>query len=306
MSDLSFLKRWIHARASAGDGESGRREMVREFEQFFAYIFNGSPDGISILDLDFTILGVNSAMERWYAHAGTIVGRKCHEVYHARTSPCESCPTAACLESGRPQTGLVPYEDPGRVRGSQELSAFPLFDDAGKLFCLIEYVREITDLNEEQRTIENLKRRIQFQDQTLHEQEAALEVLLRRSDRAERRVAHDMAANINQAVAPLIARMKERLAGTVHLADLEELDSRLRRIASPLMGRLATFNQEFTPREREIAAMISEGKTSKEIAERLCLTTKAVDFHRMNLRKKLHMAGASQSLAARLSELDEP
>ncbi len=306
MSDLSFLKRWIHARASAESGENGRREMVREFEQFFTYIFNGSPDGISILDLDYTILGVNTAMERWYAHAGAIVGRKCHEVYHVRASPCESCPTAACLLSGRPQTGLVPYEDPARVRGTQELSVFPLFDDAGKLFCLIEYVREITDLNEEQRTIENLKRRIQFQDQTLHEQEAALEVLLRRSDRAERRIAHDMAANLNQAVAPLLARIKERLAGTEHLSDLEELESRLRRIASPLMGRLATFNHEFTPREREIATMLSEGKTSKEIAESLCLTIKAVDFHRMNLRRKLHLDGSSQSLAARLSELDEP
>ena len=187
MSDLSFLKTWIHTRTAPAAGGDGRHEMVREFEQFFTYIFNNSPDGISILDLDFTILGVNNTMERWYSHAAPIVGRKCHEVYHAGAGPCENCPSTSCLKTGRPQSGLVPYDSPHRVRGTQELSVFPLYDDAGTLFCLIEYVREISDLNEEERTIENLKRRIQFQDQTLHEQEVALEVLLRRTDRAVRR-----------------------------------------------------------------------------------------------------------------------
>ena len=46
-------------------------------------------DVISILDLDFRILGVNTVMERWYEHAGPIVGRACYEVYHGRGSPCD-------------------------------------------------------------------------------------------------------------------------------------------------------------------------------------------------------------------------
>jgi DNA-binding CsgD family transcriptional regulator len=306
MNDLSFLKSWIHTRAAPAVGGDGRHEMVREFEQFFTYIFNNSPDGISILDLDFTILGVNTTMERWYAHAAPIVGRKCHEVYHGRTMPCENCPSTSCLKSGHPQSGLVPYETPDRVKGTQELSVFPLHDDSGKLFCLIEYVREISDLNEEERTIENLKRRIQFQDQTLHEQEVALEVLLRRSDRAVRRAANDVVANITLSISPVISRLKERLSGSEHLADVVLLESLLARIASPFIGRLTAHNRDFTPREREIASLVFDGRTSKEIAERLCLTIKAVDFHRMNLRKKLHMGGSSQSLQARLIEMSEP
>lgn len=280
--------------------------MVREFEQFFAYIFNNSPDGISILGLDFTILGVNTAMERWYEHVTPIVGRKCYEVYHGRSSPCENCPTKVSLRTGKPQTGVVPYEGGGVVRGSQELSVFPLFDDEGSVFGLIEYVREITDLNQEEQIVENLKRRIQFQDQTLHEQEVALEVVLRRSDKAARRVANELVSNINLFIAPLIGRLKEKLAGADALADIALLEDRLARITSPLMSRLSTGHREFTSREREIAALVIEGKTSKEIAEHLCLTIKAVDFHRMNLRKKLRMANSGQSLQARLSELEQP
>jgi DNA-binding CsgD family transcriptional regulator/PAS domain-containing protein len=304
MSDLSFLKSWIHTRAAPAP-VNGRHEMVREFEHFFTYIFNNSPDGISILDLDFTILGVNTTMERWYAHAAPLVGRRCHEVYHGRTTPCESCPTVLCRGSGRPQTGIVPYEAPERAQGAQELSVFPLYDDAGKLFCLIEYVREISDLTVEERTVENLKRRIQFQDRTLHEQEIALEVLLRRSDHAERRAVNDVLTNITASISPVISRLKERLSGSEHVPDLVLLESLLNRITSPLIGRLTAQNREFTPREREIASLIAEGRTSKDIAERLCLTIKAVDFHRMNLRRKLRMGGSSQSLQARLLDLEQ-
>jgi DNA-binding CsgD family transcriptional regulator len=304
MSDLSFLKNWINARSAPGPG-GGQPAMIREFEQFFTYIFNNSPDGISILDLDFTILGVNTAMERWYEHTGSIVGRKCHEVYHGRSTPCENCPTTVSLSTGKPQEGIVPYDGPAQVRGTQELSVFPLFDDNARLFCLIEYVREITDLTTEERTIENLKRRIQFQDQTLQEQEAALEVLLRRGDQAARRVANDILSNIGLSVIPLIARMKERCIDEALQADLKLLEGRLAKITSPLMRRLSSGHKEFTQREREIAELLLEGKTSKEIAEHFCLTVKAVDFHRMNLRKKLRMGNSGQSLQSRLAEFAE-
>jgi DNA-binding CsgD family transcriptional regulator len=301
MSDLSFLKTWIQGRTSP-DAASGHHAMVREFEQFFTYIFNNSPDGISILDLDFTILGVNTAMEQWYEHVGPIAGRKCHEVFHARSTPCENCPTVVSLRSGKPHTGIVPYEAHQQYRGKQELSVFPLFDDSGDLFCIVEYVREITDLNAEERIIENLKRRIQFQSQTLQEQEAALEVLLRRGDKAARQVSNDILSNVSLSVAPLIARLKERCTDSALRADIELLESRLARITSPLMRRLSSGHKGFTQREREIAMMLLEGKSSKAIAEHFCLTVKAIDFHRMNLRKKLSM-NTGQSLQSRLSEI---
>jgi DNA-binding CsgD family transcriptional regulator len=304
MSDLSFLKTWIHTRALPSEG-NGSHELVREFEQFFTYIFNTSPDGISILDLDLTILGVNTTMERWYSDAAPITGRKCYEVFHGRSGPCENCPTMACRTSGRPQSGLVPYESARQVRGTQVLSVFPLYDDSGKLFCIIEYVREISDLTEEERTIEALKKRIQFQDNALQEQEIALEVLLRRGDRAERRVVADVLANITASVSPVITRLRDRLSGSEYLPDVELLESLLNRITSPLIGRLTAQNREFTPREREIASLVAEGRTSKEIAGRLCLTIKAVDFHRMNLRRKLRMEGSTQSLQTRLLELEQ-
>ncbi len=56
---------------------------------------------------------------------------------------------------------------------------------------------------------------------------------------------------------------------------------------------------------RSPTGLVPGGRTSREIAERLCLTIKAVDFHRMNLRKKLGIDGSTRSLQSRLLESGE-
>ncbi len=304
MNDLSYLKNWLHSRTSSGSTESERHELLEEFEQFFAYIFNNSKDGISVLDLDFTILGVNTAMEQWYDHKRPIIGKKCYAVYHGRSTPCENCPSAISRSSRRPQVGAVAYEGPDSTRGTQELSVFPLFDNNKRMFGLLEYVRDVTDLKEEERIVENLKRRIQFQEQTLREQEVALDVLLRQGDKAERRVAQVVMSNMSTLIEPLIERLMQKSVGTEILAELLLLASRLRSITSPFINTLSIADRGLTHREQEIASLIREGKSSKDIAKLLFISMKTVDYHRANLRRKLGLNGPNQRLQEYLSEVD--
>jgi DNA-binding CsgD family transcriptional regulator/PAS domain-containing protein len=303
MSDFSFLKNWLFSRKSPDSTEESHQSMLEEFEQFFTYVFNRSKDGISILDLDLTILGANSAIESWYAHAAPVVGKKCYQVYHGRERPCESCPSMIAVRTGRPEIGVVPYEGP-EARGEQELSVFPLFDDNRRMFCLIEYVRDITSMQDEEKTIENLKRRIQFQDQTLFEQEAALTVILRQGHKVEKRVARDITNNINILIDPLVARLKSLLKGKDGYQEIELLEARLRDVSSPLMSRLSRANAGFTLREMEVASLLQSGKSSKTIAQLLSISIKAVDYHRMNIRKKLGLHDSGKSLQSFLLEAD--
>ena len=46
-------------------------------------------------------------------------------------------------------------------------------------------------------------------------------------------------------------------------------------------------SDSLTPRERQVLKMVAEGKTSKEIAELLSISTRTVEHHRANLLKKL-------------------
>ena len=56
---------------------------------------------------------------------------------------------------------------------------------------------------------------------------------------------------------------------------------------------------ELTPREREIAALLIEGLTSKLIGKRLGISPRTVDVYRARLMKK-HLAGTTAELVQRL------
>ena len=49
-----------------------------------------------------------------------------------------------------------------------------------------------------------------------------------------------------------------------------------------------------TPRETEVLQLVSEGKTSKEIASRLCISAKTVDTHRRQMMAKLNVSSIAQ------------
>lgn len=63
-------------------------------------------------------------------------------------------------------------------------------------------------------------------------------------------------------------------------------------------------DQSLSPREREIAVQVRNGRTSKEIAELLGIAEATVERHRHNIRKKLKIANQSVNLAGLLSNED--
>ncbi len=129
-----------------------KQRSVEESERFLNDIFSGIQDGISVLDKNLNIIRVNHAMERWYAHAMPLSGKKCYEAYHGRSRPCEICPTRKTLQTGKLAYEVVPKIGPkGKIEGWLDLYSFPLIDrKTGKMEGVIEYVRDIT----EQRRIE--------------------------------------------------------------------------------------------------------------------------------------------------------
>jgi DNA-binding CsgD family transcriptional regulator len=48
-----------------------------------------------------------------------------------------------------------------------------------------------------------------------------------------------------------------------------------------------------TPREREIIQLLAEGKTNKEVATILFISTKTAEAHRVNINRKLGLHSVS-------------
>ena len=61
----------------------------------------------------------------------------------------------------------------------------------------------------------------------------------------------------------------------------------------PPNGTLPSDSTSLNPREREVLQLISEGNTSREIAERLHISTRTAEKHRYSLMHKLDIHGVA-------------
>lgn len=74
--------------------------------------------------------------------------------------------------------------------------------------------------------------------------------------------------------------------------------------AAELRQRTPTFGS-LTISEKRILKLISQNKTSKEIAEILCISQKTVENHRLNIAKKLNVQGSHSLLKFALENKDK-
>jgi PAS domain S-box-containing protein len=122
-------------------------EALRERERFLSSIFESIQDGITILDSDLNIIRTNPTIERWYPHAKPLFGKKCFQAYHGADKPCQECPVAQTLETGKAVCEVVPRKGvEGNIEGWLELYAFPLLAHGSeRITGAIEYFRDISD-----------------------------------------------------------------------------------------------------------------------------------------------------------------
>jgi DNA-binding CsgD family transcriptional regulator len=77
---------------------------------------------------------------------------------------------------------------------------------------------------------------------------------------------------------------------------IELVETRLGKIVSPYVVKFTKKNRELTPKEIQVATLIKDDKTTKEMAEIMQVSTRAIEFHRQNIRKKLGLVKSKTNL----------
>lgn len=163
----------------------------------------------------------------------------------------------------------------------------------------------ITALKLAQEKLTHRERELEQKSKRLEEANAALGAILRQRDKDRKQLEQTVLQNHRVKVLPNIQRLKS-ISQTAETAGLLVLiEKGLQEIASPFLQHLTSLGTTLTPQELQIAALIREGKTTKEIAGLLNLSAFTINFHRRNLRKKLGLTNTETNLRTFLLSLTD-
>lgn len=145
-----------------------------------------------------------------------------------------------------------------------------------------------------------MEKQLEEKSDRLQEVNIALKTLLKHRDEDRRALEEAILTNVENLILPYIKRIRISSLSSTQAALLEVLESHLRELTSDFGKTLALQYRVLTPTEMRVAALVRDGKTSKEIADLLCISEKTASFHRNNIRRKLGLRTAGINLRSHL------
>jgi PAS domain S-box-containing protein len=295
---------------------------LAEARGFLEAIVEHIPEAITIVDgRDLTVRMVSKFGRELLGHAREKVEgityqeyRKFQDIFNVEGSPTpfEELPLIRAILKGE----IITNEEWVLRRSDGKklnllCNSGPILDRHGNVTAGIVVWRDITDHKrvEEELRIKNIAARknmeqeLQAKSYRLQEVNAALKALLRQRDEDRKEFEEALLTNVENLILPYIKRLKSGPLSGAQASLLEILESHLKELTSKFGKTLALEYRVLTPTEMRVAALVRDGKTSKEIADLLCISEKTASFHRNNIRTKLGMRGTGANLRSHLLSL---
>jgi PAS domain S-box-containing protein len=163
--------------------------------------------------------------------------------------------------------------------------------------------KEMVVRNEAETALHNKAMELKDQTVRLKEANSALKVLLQQRDADKIELEEKVLLNISKLIMPYLDKLKRRKLDAKQKAYVEILESNLNEIVSPLARSLSSRLLRLSPTELEVANLVHQGQSTKQIAETMNLAESTVDFHRNNIRAKLGVKNKKIGLQTYLSSL---
>ncbi len=276
---------------------------LKESEVRYRTIFENTGTATVIVDEDATIVLANRQFERLTGFSRLEIEgkKKWTEFMH---------------EDDLPKVKLLARAVGKHSRTPSDGHEFRISDSSGDILNVLanvavipstkRNVMSLLDITERKMAEEVLKKReqeLQLKSQSLEEANTALKVLLKHREEDKATMEEQVLANVKKLVLPYLEKLKSPRLDSSQRVHIEIIESHLNDIVSPFLRKLSSAYLSLTPREIEVATLVKEGKTTKEITMLLNISTTAVDFHRKNLRSKFGIKSKKTNLRSFLTSL---
>lgn len=170
--------------------------------------------------------------------------------------------------------------------------------------AVIRALQEVKDRDEKKIAQEALKQReqaLELKTRSLEDVNTALKVLLKHREEDKAAMEEHVLTNIRKLVLPYVDNLKHLNLTESQMAQVKIIETNLLEIVSPFLRNITSTYLNLTPREIQVANLIKEGRTTKEMTDILHISTTAIDFHRKNLRSKLGIKNKRNNLRTYIS-----
>lgn len=283
-------------------------EKLRGSEEKFETIFENANDHIAYVGVDGTVIDVNHKFEDVFGHKReSVIGKKFYEFGVLSPEDWQRC------------IGLANELMAGRVVASEVLEFEAIGKDGRKIYIevnpraimkdgeikgVLAITRDITARKREEELLrrhrEDLESLVRERTSNLGEANTALRLMLRKSEEVKAELEATISANVKGLVLPNLQKLKKSKLNDVQRTYLDSLEVSLNDITSPFLHGISTQYLKLTPTEIQVANLVKQGETTKEIADLLSMSLRTIDTHRYNIRAKLGLKNKKANLRTHL------
>jgi len=293
-------------------------EALRESERRLADIIDFLPEATLVIDRNGKVIAWNRAIEEMtgvsakdmlgkgdYEYAVPFYGKPRPIMLDLILRPDKTIEKGYYTILERQKDLLIVETWVPALRGEKAFlwgKASPLYDSKGNIVGAIESIRDITERKQAEEALKKREQELELKNIQLEDLNAALRVLLKQREGDRNDLEETVLANVKKLIVPFLEKLRIEPMNAKARVYLDTLDSNLRDIISPFAHRISSKYVNLTNREIQIASLIKEGRTTKEISALLNISESAINIHRYNIRRKLRLT-KKHNLQAYLTSL---
>jgi PAS domain S-box-containing protein len=159
---------------------------------------------------------------------------------------------------------------------------------------------DISASKEAEEALRESQHALASKSRNLEEMNTALKVLLKKRDEDRVDLEEKVLYNVKELIGPFMEKLNNTRLDANQRAFVEILESNLSEIISPFSRRMSSKFLDFTPTEIQIANMVKQGRSNKEIAQLLNVSRRTIESHRDSIRRKLGIKNLRANLRTHL------
>jgi PAS domain S-box-containing protein len=286
-------------------------ELLRENQYLLRQVIETTPAIIFVVDMEGKIILSNKAFADFHSITpGDAKGLTLLELHRKLNMPVEEFERwfadsthVEAIEAGKPVCSVEKVRnragDPAWYHMRKLLITLRNGDKA-----MLVVAENVDEMKQTAEALEENGKDLETKTARLAELNTALKVLLEKRENDKRELEETIVYSAKNLVSPYLEKLKNSGLDERQRTYLDIIGSNIEELISPFSKRLSSRYLDLTPSEIQVANLVKEGKSTKDIAELLNASIKTVEFHRDNVRKKLGIKNQKVNLRSYLLSLE--